>query len=384
MAIAQKYPSVEYLIAASARRVPGFAHDYLTGSTGRETAMGHNKRALDNVQLMPEFVRSGFEPDTDRVLFGRTYAAPFGVAPLGMSGAIWPGSAEYLAAAAKKANVPFILSTVATTRLETIADIGGDNAWFQLYPPRDEKVNEDIIERARVAGYQVLVVTVDVPELARRERDIRNGLTVPPKFTLKTIGQVAMRPAWALATLRAGLPDFVNLTPYVPKGASLRGAAGYIASLARGHIGPERLKIIRDLWKGKLVVKGILSVADALASRDIGADGVIVSNHGGRQMDASPSPVDVLCAIKAAVGEDMAVMADSGVRSGLDIARMLALGADFVFAGRAFYHGVAALGAPGADHVMELFKAELVNNMAQLGCETVAGLPGVLCRDGAD
>ena len=373
-----RFASIADLEKMARKRMPKFAFDYLHGGIGRETALLRNRTGLDAVCLRPHHITDGFEPQLQTQLLGRSYDAPFGIAPLGLSGLIWPNAATLLARTSKTANIPFVLSTVATTSLEKIARIAPQTAWFQLYIPNDQTINQSLIERAKTAGLQVLVVTVDVPALGRRERDIRNGLAVPPKISLTNIIQAALCPAWSLQTLRNGLPQFENLQQYVPKNTDLRSSASYISALARGHVSAERLKQVRDMWPGKLLVKGILNEQDAKTAKDIGCDGVIVSNHGGRQLDAAPATVETLADIRKAVGKKFPLLVDSGVRSGLDIARMLASGADFVFLGRSFAYGVAALGQRGADHAHHILAQELKNTLSQVGCPTPDLLPCTL------
>jgi len=373
-----RFPCISDLEKAARKRMPKFAFDYLQGGIGRETALHRNRIDLDAIRLRPHHITQCFEPQLQTRLFDQTYSAPFGIAPLGLSGLIWPNAATLLARTSKKANIPFILSTVATTSLETIAREAPQTSWFQLYIPNDQTINKSLIERAKASGYQTLVVTVDVPALGRRDRDIRNGLAVPPKISLTNIIQAAMCPSWSLQTLANGMPEFENLKQYVPPKTDLRSSASYISALSRGHVSPERLQQVRDMWPGNLLVKGILNEQDAKTAKDIGCDGIIVSNHGGRQLDSVPSTAQTVSQIRQSVGKTYPVLVDSGVRNGLDIARMLASGADFVFLGRGFAYGVAALGQKGADHVHHILSQELKNTMSQLGCPTPDLLPRTL------
>ena len=215
----------------------------------------------------------------------------------------------------------------------------------------------------------------DVPTAAKRDRDIRNGLSVSSRFDMRTLAQILARPRWALETLRTGLPEFRMLTPYVSKGASLTELGAFLTEVMEGHVTPERLKAIRDAWPGRLVVKGALDPTDAEECRRIGADALVVSNHGWRQLDAAPTAPEVLAEVRAAAGSNMAILADGGMRSGLDVARILAAGADFVLIGRAFIFGVAALGAGGGDHVVATLAEELCSTLGQIGCARVADLP---------
>ena len=373
-----RFASIADLEQAAKKRIPAYAFDYLQGGIGAEAALQRNRHCLDAICLRPDHITEGFEPDLQTQLFGQTYSAPYGIAPIGLSGLIWPNAATLMARTSKTANIPFVLSTVATTSLEDIAKTAPETAWFQLYVPNDVKINQSLVDRAKSAGYKVLVVTIDVPALGRRQRDIRNGLSVPPKISLSTIIQSALRPVWTLQTLRHGMPEFENLKQYVPPNTDMRSSAHYISALARGHVSPGRLQTIRDMWPGKLVVKGVINSKDAKTAQKIGADGIIISNHGGRQLDAAPSTAQSVAEIRSAVGKDFPVIIDSGVRSGLDVARMLASGANFVLLGRSFAYGVAALGQRGSDHAHHIISQELKNAMSQLGCPTPDKLPRTL------
>jgi L-lactate dehydrogenase (cytochrome) len=271
---------------------------------------------------------------------------------------IWPGSAEILAVTAQSHKIPFALSMFATTCLERIAELAPQYAWFQLNVSNDRAMEEDLIARAQRSGYETLVVTIDVPTATRREHDIRNGLSVPPRFDVRTLFQILQRPVWAVQTLKTGIPEFENLKPYVRGKLSLAELGEFVTRTMEGHVSVERLKAIRDRWPGKLVVKGVLDPADAVACKGIGVDAIVVSNHGGRQLDAAPAAIEILGEVKRAIGAKMPVLVDGGIRSGLDIARAMACGADFVFLGRAFMLGVAALGRVGGDHVISVLREE--------------------------
>ena len=378
------HPSIADLEAAVRGRIPRFACDYMMRGTGRDECLERNREALRRVDLVPEYLIETVTPVIETRLFGRTWRAPFGVAPVGLGGLIWPRAAEHAAAAATRAGIPFVISTFATTSLERIAEIADGNAWFQLYTPNVPEIRRSLLGRAKSAGYEVLLVTVDVPAHTRQIPDMKNGLSVPPRFNLRTVLRILERPAWALATWRAGAPTFENLTPYVPEGANLDEAAAFLSRISQGHVSVGTLRRIRDEWPGKMVVKGILAPEDARRCAALGADGVVVSNHGGRQLDAAVSAAEALPAIRAALGPDATIIADGGVRSGLDLARMRALGADFVLCARAVYFGVAAHGARGADHAVHVLRAELEGAMRQIGVATLAELPGRLRRaDGA-
>jgi L-lactate dehydrogenase (cytochrome) len=378
MSLEQRFPSVSFMERAARRRVPKFAYDYLTGGIGQELCLRRNREALDAVQFMPRYICDLDTPDMRTDIFGHTFDAPFGVAPMGLGGLIWPRSAEILARASRQHNIPFTLSTFATVSLETIRKIADEQAWFQLYVPNDVELETAVIDRAAAAGYEVLMVTVDVPGYTPRERDIANGLSVPPRFNARTVSHIAARPSWAMATLAAGVPQFETLMPYVSTSSGMQEAAKFLSGLIEGHVTHDTLKRIRDRWAGKLIVKGVLGADDARQCKAIGADGVVVSNHGGRQLDAAPSAIDVIAGVREACGPDMVLLADGGARTGLDVARLLAKGADLVLMGRAFMFAVAAMGSGGGDHVMEMLKRELRTTMGQLGCADVASLPKFL------
>jgi L-lactate dehydrogenase (cytochrome) len=375
MDIRRRYPGIADLERAAARRVPKFAWEFLIGGIGPETGLARNRAALDAITLLPRYLGGAVAPDLSVTLMGRRHDLPFGVAPMGLGGLIRPRAAEIMAAAARRANIPFGLSSFATVSPEEIARIAPEQAWFQHYPTNRPEIERDLIGRAQAAGYRTMIVTVDIPTTTKRDRDIRNGLSVPPRVDLRTLAQILPRPRWALETLRAGLPEFRMLAPYAPRGASLAELGAFLQEIMEGHVTPERLQAIRDAWPGKLVVKGVLDPADAETCRRIGADALVVSNHGGRQLDAAPAAPEVLAEVRAAAGGDMAILADGGMRSGLDVARMLAAGADFVLLGRAFMFGVAALGARGGDHVVATLAEELRATMGQIGCARIADLP---------
>ncbi|MFN8439218.1 MAG: alpha-hydroxy acid oxidase [Caldilineaceae bacterium] len=387
MNIDKRYPSVADMEPVAYRRMPQFVRDYLFMGLGGGHSVQKNRDALNAVEFMPRYLSNGSQPQIQTKLFGRTYDAPFGVAPVGLSGLIWANSEKILAAAAKAHNIPYTLSTVATVTLEEIRTIAGENSWFQLYTPKEPEVLKDLLGRCMKVGYDTLLITVDVPYETRREHDIRNGISVPPQFNLSTLAQMVTHPNWALRMLFAGIPEFVNAKPYFEMGQgahigkSITASTHFIRDRMGGYISPQRFAQVRDLWKGKLVVKGVMDGDEAKEYLKLGADGFVVSNHGGRQLDAAPSTVAVLPKIRSAVGPNVPLLVDSGVRNGLDIARMIALGADFVLMGRPFLYACAALDKQGGDHVMKILKAELRCAMGQIGCGTLKDLPKFLVHD---
>ena len=346
-----------------------------------EYCLHRNVEALNRLLLKSRYLVDIDDVNFTTTIFGQSFAVPFGVAPIGFGGVIWPRAAEFLARTALKSNLPFCLSTYATSSLEEIFHIACDHAWFQLYTVNVPEIQEDLIRRARDVGYKTLVVTVDIPTATNRERDIRNGLSVPPALRDWRIAlSVIQRPSWALAMLQSGIPEFKNVARYAKSGTSLAELGTFLTSINEGYVTPDALSEIRAAWPGNLIIKGILDPEDARLAVNLGADAVTVSNHGGRQLDAAPTSVESLPAIKDAVADDCLIMVDGGVRSGLDVARMMALGADFVFLGRAFMYGVGALGELGAGHVVSLIKEELRQTMAQIGCPTLTRLPDFLSK----
>ena len=288
---------------------------------------------------------------------------------------MWPKTSLMHAQAAKANNIPFVLSTVSTVSIEDAAAAAEENFWFQLYPPTDQAISEDLLQRVEATGCKNLVVTVDVPAAGQRPKDTRNGLSVPPKITPRTILQSAICPEWGIRTLLEGLPQFASLQPYMKDLKNMEDHANFVRHHLREPVDATLLKKLRERWTGNLIVKGINHVGDAQRAADIGVDGIIVSNHGGRQLDAARSSIEVLPAIAEAVADKITVMADSGVESGVDIARFLACGAQFVFTGRPFLYGVAAHGEPGAQHTIDLLREELGQVMTQLHCQSTSQLP---------
>jgi isopentenyl diphosphate isomerase/L-lactate dehydrogenase-like FMN-dependent dehydrogenase len=354
--------------------MPKFAFDYVDAALGEEGGAARNRQAFSGVQLCPRYLMDVSSVDTSCELFGQRYTLGFGVAPVGLGNMMWPQSETALATAAAEATIPYILSTASTTGLEEIGAIGKGTAWFQLYVPRDEGVMEDLITRARSAGFGVLVVTLDVPIGAKRERELRNGLNLPFRFTPKLFYQIAVRPRWALATARQGTPEFVNLKRYTDQGQSTESLSEFVSKVFVRGVTQERIARIRSLWDGPLVLKGVQHLDDARKALELGVDGLIVSNHGGRQLDAAPSSIEVLPAIADAVGDRMTIMIDSGVRSGLDVLRARALGARCAFSGRSFFFGMGALGHRGATQVIEIFRDDITRGLMQIGCLRYAEL----------
>ena len=370
-----RYPSIDDLRTRAQQKIPKFAFEYLDGGCNEDVNLRRNTSELREVQLKPNYLRNHGGSSTKTKLFGIEYDAPFGISPIGLQGLIWPNSPEILAKAAFNHNIPFILSTVTTTSIERASELTEGKSWFQLYHPTEDRLRDDIIRRAEAAHCPVLVILCDVPSFGFRPRDIRNGLAMPPKMNLNNILQAFGRPHWSLQTLKHGIPGFANLLPYMPKGLDLKQLGKFMNDTFSGRLNEEKIKPIRDMWKGKLVLKGVASHYDAEQAIRLGIDGIIVSNHGGRQLDAGESSIKPLKTIAEKYGDQIEVMMDSGIRSGPDVARVLASGAKFTFMGRSFMYGVSALGNKGGDHTISLLKTELQQVMEQLNCENVADFP---------
>lgn len=366
-----KYPSTDDLIKKAKKRIPRFAFEYLDGGCNEDVNLYKNTAEIREIELAPYYLTEHKGSDIKTELFGHLYDAPFGISPIGLQGLIWPNSPEILARAAVTHNIPFILSTVTTSSIETISEITEGRAWYQLYHPAENKLRDDILNRLDAAGYSVLVLLSDVPSFGYRPRDIRNGLAMPPRMTLNNILQIMTKPEWALKTLYHGTPRFATLKPYMPKGLSMKQLGKFMNQTFSGRLNAEKIAPIRDKWKGKLVIKGIATETDTEMAIKLGIDGIIVSNHGGRQLDAAQSAIKSLLPIVESYSDKIKIMMDSGMRSGPDIARVLAAGAEFTFLGRSFMYAVAALGDEGGDHIIAALKTQLQQVMEQICCQKV-------------
>ena len=369
-----KYPSVDDLRSRAKVKIPKFAFEYLDGGCNNDVNLKKNTSRIRDVELKPKYLVDYTPPNLKTELFGHEYDAPFGISPVGLQGLMWPKSPEILAKAAFDHNIPFVLSTVTTASIESIAEITEGHAWFQLYHPAEERVTKDILKRVEVANCPVLVILADVPSFGYRPRDIRNGLSMPPKMTVSNIISAIKRPHWALNTLINGQPNFEILKPYMPKNLNLNQLAKFMDNTFSGRLNEEKIKKIRDLLKGKLVLKGAESIHDVEKAYQLGLDGVIISNHGGRQVDVGQATIDSLSNIAPLYKDKITVMMDSGIRGGADVARVMASGADFSFMGRTFMYGVSALGKKGGNHTIAMLKTQLTQVMEQMSCAKVNDL----------
>ena len=384
--------NIEDLHRMAKRRLPKIAFDFIEGGLEDERGLERNTSAFHKHQLLPRYLVDVSKRDQTRTLFGRTYASPFGISPTGGAGLFRRGADLMLAEAAAKANIPYIMSGASNDLIEAAAKIAPDHAWYQLYAAREAGVREDMIRRAADAGMASLVLTVDVPVSSKRERNIRNGfanirgglfqaLSLKPSI----LAEALTHPGWVIEYLRhgGGTPMLQNWQPYAPAGANSEQVYNFARALQPYNAQTWRdLERYRRLFPRNLVVKGVMSPADAMRSAEIGCDGIIVSNHGGRQLDQALAPLDVLPAIKEAVGDKLTIMLDSGVRRGADILIALCLGAEFVFMGRPTLYGAAAGGIPGVHKAISILRGEIDLVMAQIGCPSLDQLgPDFLWRD---
>ena len=353
------------------RKLPRFVFDYLDGGAGEEKGVMRNMAAFDNYLLKPRMLVNVEERDLSTTLMGEKWSLPFGSAPIGFCNLMCPGGEQAVATAAKEANIPCILSTSGTTSMEKYRQYAPENAWYQLYVSRVREIADDLVKRADDTGYETLVVTVDIPVAARRTRDIRNNFSVALKISPRFIWELVSHPEWSFATLKNGIPRFENMERYTNQ-TGAKPVAGFVSSQISGRFNWDELKKLRDRWKRKLVVKGLLSAEDSVKARDMGCDAVVISNHGGRQIESLAAPIDVISEVRAAVGPNYPLIMDSGIRSGEHILKALAAGADFVLLGRAMMFGIAGLGPSGAKVVIEMLRDETSRAMAQLGYTDIA------------
>ena len=371
-----KYPAIQDLEAKAKKRLPHVAWEYLQSGTGRERLTARNMEAFDNIIFTPKFCKGVLQPDLKTTIFGQEYHAPFGIAPVGLTGLMWANAEIILAKTAHQYQIPFTLSTVATETPETVGQHIGNMGWFQLYPPRGEALRKKLLDRAKQAGFHTLVVTADVPMAGRRERTKRAGLKMPPKITPKLIWQGITHPSWTINTLRRGLPRLRTIETYAAY-KDMKFVSGFVGNRLGGTLDWDYCQALREEWDGAMVLKGILHPEDAQKAVAVGFDGIVVSNHGGRQFDGAVTSIEVLPDIVKAVKNKTTILLDSGLRTGLDVMRALSLGADFVLLGRAFLYGVGALGQYGGDHVVEILMDDLKNNMVQLGVEKIDDLKNI-------
>ena len=366
--------NIEDLRKLAKKRLPKIAYDFIEGGTDDEVGLQTNEQAFRQARIVPRYLVDVSVRDQSTTVFGRTYSSPIGIAPTGLAGLFRRGADLMLAEAARDANVPFIMSGSATGSIEDLAKLAPDHGWYQLYSSKDEAISEDLIKRTADAGLKTLVFTVDVPEGSNRERNIRNGWGRPLKLSWATKMEALEHPAWMLEWMRHGTPYFSNWAKYAGPGASADKVADLVAYQNRAPMTWKHVERFRQIFPGNFVLKGIMHPDDAIRAHSLGVDGIMVSNHGARQLDNAPSPLHVLPAIRDAVGDKMTVMFDGGIRRGLDAIIALCMGARFVFQGRPTLYGVTAGGVQGAKAALGVFRREIDISMAQMGATRISDL----------
>lgn len=340
------------------RHLPRMVFDYIDGAAGQETGVARNRAALDAISLRPRILRDVSKRSLSTNLFGRSAQRPFGIAPMGMCNLSGPGADLMLARLAARHQVPLGVSTVASTPMEELIETAEGHAWFQLYFSGDGSGSFRLVERARAAGYQTLILTVDVPEVGRRPRELRHGFKMPFRIGPRQFLDFALHPRWSIATLMAGRPQMANF--------QMPGYS-FDRKESRARADWTTLTRLRDAWTGKLVVKGVLDVEDAIALKAAGVDAIQVSSHGARQLESAPPPIALLPQIRAALGAEFPIFYDSGLRSGEDALKSLHAGADFVFFGRVLQFAIAAGGEEGLNALWAVLSEEMSIAMAQTG-----------------
>ena len=365
--LVDKYPRVSDMVNVAKRRMPHFAAEYLFAGTGYDEALENNRKVFNQIFLVPQYLKGTVNPNLKTKLFDHVYDAPFGMAPVGMTSLMWPGAEIALSKMSVTNNIPYSLSTVACASVEDVGKHLNGTGWFQLYPPADKAIRNDLLKRAKNSGFKTLIVTADIPASSRRERLRMAGVSVPPKNNLRTFFQAAKCPSWSIGTLMNGIPAFGTMDQYSDGSwhGNAKSKAGFAGSQMQRYLDWDYLKEVRDIWSGPIILKGLMDINDAVQASKI-IDAIYLSNHGGRQIDIAPNTLQVLPEIRKKLGSKFPIIIDSGFYSGQDISKGLMLGADFIMTGRPFIIGLAALGIKGANHVHDILKDELSNVMEQI------------------
>lgn len=375
MSALQSALSIQDLRRLARRRLPRILFELIESGVEDERGVAWNEAAFRQFRLLPRYLRDIAERDQSIELMGQRYDSPFGIGPTGFAALLRRGADGMLAESARTANIPFIVSGASAAPIEEIARTGPDHIWYHLYPAKHGHITEDIVSRVIDAGIKTLVLTVDNPVYPKRERDIRNGFSLPLRLRLRTVIEALKHPAWVLEYLRhGGMPMMDTWARHAGEGKNAGEVAAFFRSQSPSVQTWRELDAIRRRWPGRFVLKGVQHPADARRAVDAGVDGLIVSNHGGKSFDPLPSPLETLPAVKAAVGNKVPVMLDSGIRRGSDMLIARCLGADFLFVGRATLYGVVAAARPGADRAVAILRDEVDMSLAMVGCPRFADL----------
>ena len=361
----QKIFSIKDARELSRKRLPKLVFDFIDGASGDEKLAEINSRALDQIRLEPKVLRNVEKRSLKKQVLGYEFDFPFGFAPMGMTNLSWPGADSMLAAESARNNIPTCVSMASTTTLEKMYELSEGHSWMQLYIFQDENFVMELLDRAKNTGYEVAILTVDVPVLSRRTRDDKNCFSYPFKIGPKQFFDFATHPTWSLSTLLSGIPKPMN---YV---TSKSGDGIFKRKESRGSTDWDTLKRVRDKWKGKLIIKGVMSPDDATKIKGAGADAIQVSNHGGRQLDSATAAINMLPLIRKSVGSDFPLIFDSGIRSGSDIVRALAFGADYVMIGRPVMYAMGADGRKGLRRIVEIIKEEVSTTLGLVGLNDI-------------
>ncbi len=372
-ALHKLFPTSAYLRARAPRNVPFFSFEYGDTGAGADVGIEHNWAAFDAIKVVPRYGGIITVPPTEVELFGTRYAAPVGIAPMGGPSLVWPGADLMLAKAAQRARVPYTLGVAGGATIEDVAKVAPDVFWLQLYRfyQNEHAIGFDLIKRAAAAGVKALALTLDVPVRTTRSRESYAGLGREFRPNLRMLGEMAVRPKWLMALLRNGYPRFATIRQYAGANKSTNEVIAFARKNMGGVFSWEEVARYRDRWKGPMLVKGILHPADAEKAVSLGIEGIWVSNYGGRQIEALVPSIDVLPAIVGAVGQKATVVLDSGIRSGQDVMRALALGAKAAFAGKSFLWALGALGDAGPGHLIDLYVDELRSSLGQIGARSL-------------
>ena len=364
----EKYLNINELRIKAKKQVPKMFFDYCESGSWDQKTLKVNSTDLDSLQFKPKVVRNLANRSTAVNIFGEDYNLPLGFSPCGLTGMQYADGEILAALAAEKFNVPFTLSTMSIASLEDIAEHVSRSFWFQLYVMKDRSLTKDLVTRAKSVGVKVLVLTVDLQVLGIRHNDVRNGLSTPPKITFRNVFDMILKPKWTYNIIRSKRKNFGNLKKYITNVSNLSSLSSWINEQFDESLSWDDIKQFRDMWDGKLIIKGIIDEGDAEQSALIGADGIVVSNHGGRQLDSCISSISALPKIKEKIEKhNIDIFFDGGIRSGKDILKAKCLGAKMAMMGRPYLYGLAAGGQKGVERCLEIFSEELDRTMALCG-----------------